>query len=206
MKATKQEQGLQSVEIQLTPDLLQIFFPLFQQGVEVEVEVGCTIKQLLTEQFGISADYLAARITTLFLNSKAIDDAATAVVRDGSVLALSGAMPGLVGATMRSGGHLAAMRGAMTYSDDQQAATAKSGRIKLKLFNLLLSELGPKLLAWGILISGTQFKSFLAAQPAEFRFRNLSVDGKPVAAGQLLSEVWLNSGELVKVKVFLGDE
>jgi hypothetical protein len=206
MESARQEQGVQTVEIQLAPDLLQIFFPLFQQGVELEVEVGCTIKQLLTEQFGISSDYLAARITTLFLNSKAIDDAAMAVVRDGSVLALSGAMPGMVGATMRSGGHLAAMRGAMTYSDVQQAATAKSGRIKVKLFNLLLSELGPKLLTWGILLSGTQFKSFLAEQPVEFRFRKLSVDGKPVAAGQLLSEDWLNSGAQVKVKVFLGDE
>ncbi len=79
-------------------------------------------------------------------------------------------------------------------------------RIPVKLFNLLLSELGPKLLTWGILLSGTQFKSFLAEQPVEFRFRKLSVDGTPVAAGQLLSEDWLNSGAQVKVKVFLGDE
>ncbi len=114
-------------EVQLAPELLSFFFPLLQQGVEVEVETGCSLKQLLIEQFGISADYIASRITTLFLNSRAVDDAATALVHDGAVLALSGAMPGLVGATMRSGGFYAAMRGAMTYQNEAEAARPPAG-------------------------------------------------------------------------------
>ncbi len=138
-----------SLEVQLAPELLRIFFPLLQQGVEVEVETGCTLKQLLIEQFGIPADYIASRITTLFLNNRAVDDAATAMVHDGAVLALSGAMPGLVGATMRSGGFYAAMRGAMTYHNEAELPTHRQGRIRLKLFNLLLDELGPRVLGRG---------------------------------------------------------
>ncbi len=122
-----------SVELQLPPELLRIFFPLLQEGVEVDIAAGCSIKQLLTEQFGIPAEYIASRITTLFLNSRAVDNAATALVQDGAVLALSGAMPGLVGATMRSGGFYAAMRGAMTYRNDTEGPKAARGRIKLKI-------------------------------------------------------------------------
>ena len=91
-------QNVRSIEIELPPELLRVFFPYLQAGVEVEVRVGSTIKLLLTEQFGIAADYLTNRITTVFLNHKAVDKVETAVVRDGAVLALSGAMPGLVGA------------------------------------------------------------------------------------------------------------
>ena len=196
-----------SLEIGLSPELLQIFFPLFQQGVRVEVEVGCTVKELLTGQFGISADYLAGRITTLFLNSKAIDDAATAVVLDGAVLALSGAMPGLVGATMRSGGHLAAMRGNMTYQNATEEVSARQGQITLKLFNLLLSELGPRVLQWGILLKVSQFRELLEAQPDRFRLRDCVLDGRAVSSEQLKNGQQLPPAEsLVKLTVSFGEQ
>ncbi len=170
-----------SVELQLPPELLRIFFPLLQEGVEVDIATGCSVKQLLTDQFGISAEYIASRITTLFLNSRAVDNAATALVHDGAVLALSGAMPGLVGATMRSGGFYAAMRGAMTYRNDTEAPESRRGRIKLKLFNLLLDELGARVMMRGIVLGRERFQAFLAAQPADFRPRGSWLDGRPVA-------------------------
>lgn len=198
---------MRAVEFYLAPELLRSFFPLFQAGVELEVEVGCTIKQLLVEQLGIRSDYLASRITTLFLNSKAIDNAAAAVIEDGAVLALSGAMPGLVGATMRSGGHLAAMRGAMTHLQENRTVIVKAGRVKLKLFNLLLKELGPKLLLQGILLTGKQVERFFFEQPAEFRLRDCRIDNCSVTAGQLRKTGWFGDEQAqVKLKVYFGDE
>lgn len=196
-----------TVEGRLAPELLRIFFPLFQEGVELEVEVGCTIKQLLVGQFGIAADYLSARITTLFLNNRAVDDVATAVITDGSVLALSGAMPGLVGATMRSGGYYAAMRGAMTYANDQQEVPVKQGRIKLKLFNLLLEELGPRVMQWGILLRGARFNELLAAQPEGFRLRDCRLDGRTVVGETLQTgRRRFEDAALVKLTVSFGGE
>ena len=196
-----------SLEVDMVPDLLRIFFPLLQEGVEVEVEVGCSVKELLTEQFGIRAEYIAGRITTLFLNSKAVDDAAKAIIHDGAVLALSGAMPGLVGATMRSGGFYAAMRGAMTYRDEPEADSPdRHGRIKLKLFNLLLEELGPRLLVYGVLLSWERLREFLRTLPKNFRLSRCRLDGTPVAMEGLLQEGEAEKPEeRVELKVYFGE-
>jgi hypothetical protein len=179
---------------------------MLQQGVDVEVETGCSVKQLLTEQFGIPADYIASRITTLFLNSRAVDNAATALVHDGAVLALSGAIPGLVGATMRSGGYYAAMRGAMTFHNDHAVPVAKRGKIKLKLFNLLLDELGPRILQRGIILSAEGLRKFFAAQPDNFRPSGLWVDNRPVRVAQLQWDALpVGGAEWMKLKVQFGD-
>lgn len=196
-----------SLEIQLAPELLRIFFPLFQSGIGVEVALGCSIQQLLTEQFGIALDYVSGRITTIFLNSKAVDKAGTAIIRDDDVLALSGAMPGLVGATMRSGGYYAAMRGAMTYSDDRVIPVGQRGVITLKLFNLLLAELGPRLLLRGCLLRADRWREFLAQQPEKLRIKGYHVDGQPVSVDRFRCiEDFSDDGEVLRIKVHCGDE
>lgn len=200
---------VRSLELVLEPDLLQTFFPLLQQGVEIEVEVGVSVKDLMIEQFGLSADYIAARVSTLFLNSKAIDDTAQAVIHDGSVLALSGAMPGLVGATMRSGGYYAAMRGAMTYRGDEQGVNSSChhGRIRIKLFNLLLQELGPRFLLHGILLSWQRVRDLILSQSKDFRPGSCRLDGKSVVADDLLKmEDIEDSGELVELKIYFSEQ
>lgn len=196
-----------SIEVQLAPELLRIFFPLFQEGVEVKVKAGCSIRELLIEQFGIAAEYISSRITTVFLNHRAVDNMDSALIYDGAVLALSGAMPGLVGATMRSGGYYAAMRGGMTYDNAAEAPEVKPGAIKLKLFNLLLAELGPRLMSRGILLSAERWQEFLAQQPEQLRVRGYWLDGRPLPVAQLRSEKNLPSGtELIELKVYSGDE
>ena len=195
-----------SLELQLSPELLNIFFPLLMEGVEVEIETGASVKMLLIEQFGISADYITTRITTLFLNSRAVDNAATALVQDGAVLALSGAMPGLVGATMRSGGFYAAMRGAMTHHNEEQIPLARQGRIKLKLFNLLLDELGPRVLTRGIVLSAERLCRFLSAQPPGFRPLGCRLDGQALSVEQLRSQAQaLKPADVLKLTVQIGE-
>ncbi|HEX9290245.1 MAG TPA: hypothetical protein VF904_12040, partial [Anaeromyxobacteraceae bacterium] len=73
---------------------------------------------------------------------------------DGSLLALSAAMPGLVGATLRRSGPYAVMRAAITRTADRTPQEARGGTIviRLKLFNLLLEEMGPVLLERGMVL------------------------------------------------------
>jgi hypothetical protein len=129
---------------------LPAFRTLFQQGVGVTIQTGTSLEDLLCCQWQIDRDYVMNRISTLFLDGKPVDDLPAAIVRDGATLALSGAMPGLIGATMRRGGVLASFRSGITYRPASETPGSFKGRITLKLFNLLIDELGPGFLARGI--------------------------------------------------------
>jgi hypothetical protein len=145
---------------------LKAFYPLFQQGVIIKTQVGCTIKDLLCRHLGITSQYLETRIQTLFLDGKAVDNPDKALVRDGATLALSGAMPGLVGATFRRGGTYASLRNSITFTESEEPIPQKDGQVVLKLFNLLVPELGPFLLAKGIWIKGADLDRFLKDLPS----------------------------------------
>jgi hypothetical protein len=179
------------------PEQLSCFFPLLQQGFRVRVQVGCGIRELLCNQFGIDPDYLKQRITTIFLDSKPVDDTETSRVADGATLALSAAMPGLVGATMRRGGYYAAMRGGITHKEARESAEEKYGEIRIKLFNLLIAELGPGFLRMGIGVSPRVLTDFLAAQsPAFWRgWSEILLNGKSVTPGFLQTGEWITQGE-----------
>lgn len=198
----QENRRLSTVKLSLTlepgmPEHLSCFFPLLQQGFNVRVQVGCGIRELLCNQFGIDTDYLKQRITTIFLNSKPVDDTEISRVADGATLALSAAMPGLVGATMRRGGFYAAMRGGITHHESSAGAEEKYGEIRIKLFNLLMAELGPGFLRQGIIVPTPALANFLAAQAPDFweGWSEILLNGKPVAVGVLKNGAWIAQGE-----------
>lgn len=129
--------------IQVPIEFVSELAPLFQKGIRIDIETGCTVKSLLMEQWSIPSDYISERISTLFLNGKPVDDIEKTRVRKGAVLALSSAMPGLVGAVMRRGGFYASLRSGITYHQTTVDAGIQTGTITVKLFNLLIGELGP---------------------------------------------------------------
>jgi hypothetical protein len=157
----------QTVRMVLPLEQLSAFSRLLQQGVWLRVETGCSVASLLTEQFGIAENYIVERITTLFLDYKPIDDLESVYVNDGSTLALSSAMPGLVGTTMRRGSHLAAMRGDISCQTEQKAESGM-GRIRIKLFNLVMAELGATFLAHGVSLSNAEVENLLNEMNAGF--------------------------------------
>ncbi|TWJ19113.1 hypothetical protein [Geobacter argillaceus] len=144
------------------------FFIILQQGFTLAARVGSSLRELLCDQLGLSREYVTERITTLFLNGKAIDNLESTIVTDGSTVALSAAMPGLVGATMRRGGYYAAMRGAITYQTGDSNTTSGYGTVRIKLFNLLLSELGPDFLQRGIMLPAPLLNAFLRDRSTQF--------------------------------------
>ena len=148
-------------KIILTPENLPGLSPLFQKGVQVEIETGDSLKSLLCDQWGLPSDYVMGRISTLFLDGKPVDDLETATVREGATLALSSAMPGLVGAVMRRGGYYAGIRSAITYQEGEAPAGHRRGKITVKLFNLLISEMGDLLLEQGFWASRSDVEALL---------------------------------------------
>jgi hypothetical protein len=169
------------------PEPIRWFFPLLQQGFTIRARVGFSIRELLCEQFGIRPEYLSGRITTIFLNSRAIDDPASSRIAAGATLALSAAMPGLVGATMRCGGYYSAMRSDITHHDLAGDGAQGNGEIRVKLFNLLMAELGPGFLARGIRLQAPDLAEFLAAQPQGFwaGCRSILLEGRTADPGFL---------------------
>jgi hypothetical protein len=136
------------------------FLQLFQEGVKVSARVGSTVRAFLCDDLGLSAEYVDKRIQTLFLNGKAIDNPDTALLREDSTLALSAAMPGLLGATLRKGGYYARMRNEISYQEQGTGIGVREGSILLKLFNLLPAEIGPAVLERGIWLKGEDLNHF----------------------------------------------
>jgi hypothetical protein len=176
-----------SLSLVLDPAMLPEFYPFLQQGFLAVVQTGCSVRELLCYQFGIPDEYVRGRITTIFQNGRAIDDLDGAIVRDGSRLTLSAAMPGLVGATMRRGGYYAAMRGSITHRETGEAGQPGEGTIRMKLFNLLMAELGPIFLLRGIGVAASDLADFLARRPASFRkgCRRIQLNGAPLSPERL---------------------
>lgn len=128
-------------------------------GVGIPTTVGITLKQFLCDHLMISPEYLEDRIQTILMNSHAVDDVDHVRISDGDVVALSAAMPGLAGATLRRGGHLAPMRAAISQARTESiSAGRQAGIIVLKLFNLVAKELGPGVLSGEICIRGRDLR------------------------------------------------
>jgi hypothetical protein len=175
---------------------------LLGHGFGLNVQTGCSVKELLCQQFRIPEDYLDERIKTVFMNSRVVDDLSSAMVKEGSTLALSGAMPGLVGAILRSGGFYASMRSQISYDQNKLSSPPRTGKITLKLLNLVVKELGPVFLEQGIWLNGEKFQEFLRRHLEEFNAGSATteLDGKPVKINNLPGLDWNDKTVFLQVK------
>lgn len=156
----------------------------FQRGAQVEVKVGGDLLSLLTEDLCLTEEGIA-KIQTIFWQSKPVDDIAGCVVRDGGVLALSAALPGLVGAVLRRDGFWSAMRDSITHKDEGAAQISSRGVITVKLFNFMLSEVGPLLLKRGIRIDVADLASLLNDPSVRQKLEEVRVADQEVAVDML---------------------
>ncbi len=132
-------------------DLVPRLCTLMQKGCYVRIRTGCSLRELLCDQFGIDPEYVRKDIKVFFINSSPVDNIDEAVVRDGATVALSASMPGLVGAAMRGDG-LSWMRSSITYHDEGGELGGSEGAIQLKLFNQVMADLGASFLERGVYV------------------------------------------------------
>jgi len=183
------------------------FFPILLQGFGVAARLPCTVKTLLCDQLGLGPDYVEKRITTIFLNGKPTDTIDEASVGAGATIALSAAMPGLVGATMRRDGYYAAMRSGITYRESLADVADRAATVRIKLFNLLLPELGPEFLRRGVLLDGPVAGDFFGSRGEDFRRGGVSVllDGAPIEPVRLVDGVRFDEESVVRLTVIFRD-
>lgn len=189
--------------LRLTVDggLISRFFKLLERGCKIQIKKSITIRELLSQQLGISEDYVDNRIQTIFLDGKAVDDVDTASVENGSKLALSAAMPGLVGITFRKGGFYAALRSNISYTKTDNSIVKGAGEIVLKLFNMIAKELGPVLFEKGIRIEGHAFHQFILRNSEDLNAAGTSVhlNNEKIDVAALLEMNWKNTDISLKV-------
>ncbi|MGA8572790.1 MAG: hypothetical protein ACLP7A_00790 [Desulfobaccales bacterium] len=193
------------LSLSLSQAHLPRLFPLLQQGFLVKVPGGCNIRTILCQHLGLTPVYLENRIQTIFLNGKPVDEVDASVVGDGATLALSAAMPGLVGATMRKGGYYAALRGAITHREAKRATPEANCLVRIKLFNLLAGELGLLLLEKGIWIESAFLEDFFRNRPADFWEGGLaaSLNGRKLDLRALRAGPWPGGPGFICLKVMV---
>ena len=145
----------------VAPSKVKTFHFLLQQGLRIETPLGGSVQDFLVRQLGMDPEVIDEKIQTIFLNGKVVDDPVQAFLTDGALLALSGALPGLVGATMRRGGFYASLRDPITFQGGLGFQGSQKGAIVLKLFNILLKDLGPQILENGFMIEESKLLDFL---------------------------------------------
>ena len=181
---------------------LRSFCRLTGNGFKVEIQAACPLRELLCERLGIEPAYLEARVQTIFLNAKAVDDPTTAVVTVGSAIGLSGAMPGIAGAMLRKRSRLSSMRSPISHvTQTTEPPTTQAGDVTVRLFNVLQQELGPNLLERGVRITGDALADLLRRQTNTVHsvVRTAEMNGEAVPISALYATDW--TGREVRLRV-----
>jgi hypothetical protein len=202
------EPTLQSLTLHVTRAQLPSFFQFLQRGFFFGALVGCSIRALLCEQLGLDEQYVSERITTVFLDGKPVDDIDSVIVREGSVLSLSAAMPGLVGAAMRRGGRYAFLRDSITQQETAGPGESKAGVVQMRLFNMVMEELGPSFLEKGIIVQTSELIKFFGEQPEEFwgGCKLIALDGIPLESGRIKDGSSFSSGAWLMLSAVTSQE
>ena len=181
------------------------FHPFLQKGVGVETPVGISVRAFLCGELGLTPAYVEGTVQTIFLNGRAVDDLDAALIENGSTLALSAAMPGLLGATLRKGSFYAAMRSQISYRPAESSGSG-TGRILVKIFNLLLEGAGRILLERGVWVKNEDLQELFNNIPEGFwsAIREAKLDGRSITALDLRKMEW--GGEEVFLRVKPVDE
>lgn len=205
IKVSSETKNNRSATLYLTVhnDLVQAILPLLAQGFTVKTKIGYSVQDFLCNQLGLNSEYIEHRLQTIFLNGKAVDNVKTAVIHQGSSLALSAAMPGLAGATLRRGGAYAAMRQKITHEKNTKNQIFKDGSIVLKLFNLVARDIGPMFLMQGIWISGKNLQDFFRKAPVHFwaGCRAAEIDGMHSEVEKLAHIDWKQKQVFLKLEI-----
>lgn len=164
---------------------------LMHNGCYVKVECGKTMRDLLCGQFQIPFEYVRKDIKVIFLEYSPVDNIETAIIKDGTTLALSAAMPGLVGAAMRRDGDLTWMRSSITYHEGEADQKEGQGLIQIKLFNQVMADLGESFLRRGVYLKSKYLSEFLTRFTPDFwkEFGNIAKNENRITSQELISYV-----------------
>ncbi len=163
-------------------------------GVGIKTFAGTPLTALLCDQLGIAMSYIEERVQTVFINYRAVDRLDAIIIQPSMIIALSAAMPGLAGATLRKGGMLAGFREGISH--DPKSSTPVDGEeetiITLKLFNQVAEDLTPHLLEVGIWVQGRILQEALLHSElvAEIEEDSIQWNAKHLTIAQFKEILW----------------
>ncbi len=191
---------------------------ILQSGFSLRCRGGLRVRDFMREVLGFEDAYIEGAVSTVFLDDSPVDDIDAALLREGSRLALSAAMPGLVGAVMRRHSPYAAFRESITHREGEaegQGEEEGAGRgaegspsgpgeigVRVKLFNSVMRDQGPAVLARGIILGAEEALEALASAGFESAEAGLegaaaALDGAAVAGPRDGEELLLRLRRLV---------
>jgi hypothetical protein len=195
----RDQNAIEILHLIVDPVALPHFYSILQSGFLVKIPGRNSIRGFLCDRLGLPPQYVDERISTVFLDGKPVDDIDSAFIREGATLALSSAMPGLVGATMRRAGYYSAMRNTITYIEPGGSDSGEPLMFTVKLFNLLLARLGPLFLQRGVYARALELTRFFIRQPSGFYegCRGATIDGRDQEITSLPRHEWSHETEWV---------
>jgi hypothetical protein len=201
------ESAIGTLELDLPEERWRSFSSLLQKGIIVRLTEATSVKNFLCQNLGLDQEFVEHVITTIFLNGKPVDNLDQARLGYGDTLALSAAMPGLVGATMRRQGLVASFRSNISYLEPGRREEQGEGvTIVLKLFNLMIEALGPALLKQGVLIGRGDWEAFVKRSGPGFweNCRTVKLDGQEVHPHEGAPLLWPATVSWINLKVSSG--
>ena len=155
---------MKTFTLNVIPESIERFTTLLQSGIILSIEKDQPLGVFLNNLPGFTMEYIVDRVQTIFLDGNAVDDLETLISRDGTIIAISAAMPGLAGAIFRKNSLHAALR---TIPEKKKDVSSSNNEINvsLKLFNMIAIESGPELLSNGIEMSGVAVANFFKERP-----------------------------------------
>lgn len=187
-------------------DILPLFRQELQKGVYITSSEGKTVHSFLTENCGISDRYISEKIKTVFIDGGPVDDIYNTIIKEGGVCALSGAMPGIVGAMMRIGSPYASMRESITV---KPAAITDSGKeiiYGMKLFNTILIDLALHFLKRGILVEDKRIYELFSRhrEKLDVNVKELFLNGSAMENKKIFT--YSNFSEYIKLQIDIENE
>jgi hypothetical protein len=191
-------ESIQNLRLKLKPGQESGFLAIFQKGVYLKSRAGLRLSEVL-EEAGFSRKYLDEKVQTVFLDGSAVDDLDCAIVEGGSTIALSGAMPGLAGAILRKGSPISALRSKTSPEMGTHRTEDTMHALRLKLFNTIANEMGPRLLHSGILVKRSDLEDFLSNRRKllEEAVLEAELDSVPISPSELLGGKSIRSTYIV---------
>jgi hypothetical protein len=179
---------VRKIHLVLQPPGVALCCGLTAQGFQLSATPGATIRRVLLERAAIPAPYLDTVVQSVFHNGRAVDDDRRVRVGADSIIALSAAMPGLVGAVFRKNSPVAGMRTFDYPNPAPQAPGPGEIHLILKFFNQVNTDLGPIFLKRGIRLPGAIGQDFFHHYQERLAktCRQVWIDGSPGTFKQML--------------------
>lgn len=162
----------------------------------------------MLRQLGLKPEFIEEKVNTVFLDGTCVDDISSAILKHGATIALSSALPGLAGATLRRGGHYACLRDSITHIEKDTLHAPRDGHVTVKLFNMLMEELGRVFIEKGVVLKQPD-ASDLLKQGQEGLWRHVErvlVGGKSSSREEIIKEPSFSEKNHIMVRIIMNNK